>query len=239
MLGDMDNFGYGGNDTPPCAYFDLSEPVDDLGIFDREFSNSGDHVVSWTHDFSSDAGCVGFDAAVVTIEIREFFSQSTQSTISFDGVTVPFAEQPFALCDSAIIRTFTFTGSDADFADDGIITIVFMENNDDICFDWARVTVQSYCDADGDGVYDEDDNCLTSSPETTVKLAGCDSGVPNLQISNGCNMVDLILECAENAVNQGAFMRCVSDYTNTWRQQGLITVQQRKAIKDCAADYPL
>ncbi|SFS79499.1 thrombospondin type 3 repeat-containing protein [Lutibacter maritimus] len=163
LAGDEDNFGYGGSNNPPCAYFNLSDPILDLGIFDREMTDSSDHTESWTHNFTSSIS-EGFTADEVTIEIRETFSDNNASVITIDGNDYNFTINGASGCD-VILQTFTFTGEAASFANDGIINITFNENGDDIALDYCKVTIRSNPDADNDGVSDEYDNCPFTANE--------------------------------------------------------------------------
>lgn len=162
LAGDMDNFGYGGTATPPCEFFDFSDPVADLGIFDRELSG-GDNTESWTHDFTGDPNYgPGFIATKVTLEVRERYTDFILSTITIDGTTYTFVVNGFSACNDPIIQTFVFTDAAAAFANDGIVNITFNENGDDVALDWAKLTVEyagGCTDSDGDGICDEEDNC--------------------------------------------------------------------------------
>jgi hypothetical protein len=143
LVGDMDNFGYGGGANPPCVFYDLSDPVTDLGIFDRELT-SGDAVDSWTHDFRGDPNFgAGFNATSVLIELPEKFSDFTASTLDIDGTTVFATPNGFSRCGPFILQTFLFTGAAAAFANDGVINITFRENGDDIVFDYSKITIMA------------------------------------------------------------------------------------------------
>ena len=75
---------------------------------------------------------------------------------------------------------------------------------------------------------------------TYIIIDGCDSGVEDYEFEDGSTMMDLILECAENAGNHGEFVSCVAHLTNTWKKAGLITGAQKDTIMNCAggADLP-
>ena len=90
-------------------------------------------------------------------------------------------------------------------------------------------------DADGDGICGDADACPGSDISDTVVIDGCDSGVANLLFDDGCTMADLIAECAANASNHGGFVSCVAQLTNGWKQEGLISGQEKGAIQSCAA----
>jgi hypothetical protein len=89
--------------------------------------------------------------------------------------------------------------------------------------------------SDGDGVPDGRDFCLGSDPSANVVIDGCNSGVANSQISNGCKISDLIQECADGASNHGRFVSCVSLLTNSLKRNGTITNAQKGAIQSCAS----
>jgi PKD repeat protein len=91
------------------------------------------------------------------------------------------------------------------------------------------------CDADGDGIPDDVDNCPESNLEQAIIIVGCDSGVENLLFEDGCTMSDLIVECADGAKNHGKFVSCVSHLTNDWKKQKLISGKEKGAIQSCAA----
>jgi hypothetical protein len=94
-------------------------------------------------------------------------------------------------------------------------------------------------DADGDGVPDDEDACVNSDMNPTVVIDGCDSGVPNHLLENGCTISDLIAECAANAASHGEFVSCVADLTNDLRAAGFITGNEKGQIQQCAAQADL
>jgi hypothetical protein len=91
-----------------------------------------------------------------------------------------------------------------------------------------------YPDADLDMVPDGQDSCLPSDLAATVIIGGCNSGVANPLFSNGCTISDNIAQCAVGAGNHGAFVSCVTHYTNTLKKNGTITGAQKDAIQGCA-----
>lgn len=149
LVGDHDHFGYGTGNFIPCSFYDLSDPVIDLGIFDRELT-SGDEVEAWTHDFSTTVG-TGFTATGVTVRIAEYFTDFSGSTITIDGTELDFAVNGFSKCNAPIVQTFSFSGTAAAFANDGIIEMTFRENGDDVALDYSHVEVHGTL-ADGSEV---------------------------------------------------------------------------------------
>jgi len=89
-------------------------------------------------------------------------------------------------------------------------------------------------DADGDGVPDEEDDCLNSDLGPNIVIDGCDTGAENELLEDGCTMADLIVQCADGVADHGAFVRCVAHLTNLWKCQGLMNGQQKGAIMSCA-----
>ncbi|MGH2829376.1 MAG: hypothetical protein ACRDJM_02720 [Actinomycetota bacterium] len=124
--------------TVPCVFYNLSEPVDDLGIFDRELP-SGDEVDNWTHTFTPPAGTL----QSVVIDIPEIFSDNLRSRITIDGVSYVFVVNGASLCGPPIHQTFTFIGAAAAFAADGVVNMTFTENVDDIALDYSLMTITS------------------------------------------------------------------------------------------------
>lgn len=94
-------------------------------------------------------------------------------------------------------------------------------------------------DSDGDGVPDEEDDCPDSDLGPSIVIDECDTEVENEMLDDGCTMADLIMQCADGAVNHGAFVRCVSHLANLWKCQGLINGQQKGAIMSCAGQANL
>jgi hypothetical protein len=94
-------------------------------------------------------------------------------------------------------------------------------------------------DSDGDGVPDNQDSYPNSNMSAKVNIDGCNSNVANSSLGGGATMMDKILECAANAANHGQFVSCVNGLTNTWKQAGLITNQQKNAISNCASQSSL
>jgi hypothetical protein len=92
-----------------------------------------------------------------------------------------------------------------------------------------------FCDADGDGVRDDQDACLNSDASATVAIDGCDSGVSNTLSPSGCTISDLVTECSEDVRNHGEFVSCIAHLTNDLRNAGIITGRQKGAIQRCAA----
>lgn len=90
-------------------------------------------------------------------------------------------------------------------------------------------------DTDGDGYPDDEDSCPESNLSATVVISGCDSGVRNLLLEDGCTISDLIAVCAANASNHGQFVSCVAHLTNDLKKDGLISGKEKAAIQRCAA----
>jgi hypothetical protein len=90
-------------------------------------------------------------------------------------------------------------------------------------------------DADNDGIPDTEDVCPTSDLSPEILIDGCETGVDNHLLSDGCTISDRIAECAAGAKNHGKFVSCVARPTNALKKAGIITGQQKGAIQGCAA----
>ena len=115
----------------------------------------------------------------------------------------------------------TFTADDPDLNDTAVAGLVS--------------SAAVFCDADGDGVRDDQDACPNSNTSTAVVIDGCDSGVSNILSPSGCSISDLVTKCAEGVRNHGGFVSCVAHLTNDLRNAGIITGAQKGAIQRCAA----
>ncbi len=93
------------------------------------------------------------------------------------------------------------------------------------------------CDADddNDGVLDGDDAYPHGSLDSAVVIDGCDAGVANHVFADGSSFNDLIGACAAGAANHGAFVSCVTQLANGWKNAGLITGAEKGRITRCAA----
>ena len=91
-------------------------------------------------------------------------------------------------------------------------------------------------DEDGDGVPDEEDSCDGSDSSPTVVINGCDTGVANVAVEDGCTLSDLINdECLEGAAQPGKLASCVAHLASELKKDGVITGAQQGALQSCAA----
>ena len=91
-------------------------------------------------------------------------------------------------------------------------------------------------DADGDGVIDDCDACPDTHVGDPIVIDGCDTGVADLMpADDGCSMAQRIGQCGQEADNHGAFVSCVAHLSNGWKQDGLISGQDKGHIQCCAA----
>ena len=70
----------------------------------------------------------------------------------------------------------------------------------------------------------------------TVVIDGCDSEVPNILLSSGSTISELVAACAEGANNHGKFVICVDVLIKDLKKDGDITGHEKDAIHKCAAD---
>jgi hypothetical protein len=87
--------------------------------------------------------------------------------------------------------------------------------------------------SDADGVPDGADSCLGSNIAPTVVIDNCDSLSPNVVLSDGCSLSDLIETCTDDA-HPRVFERCVGRIVRDAEGGGAITAAERRAIQRCA-----
>lgn len=95
-------------------------------------------------------------------------------------------------------------------------------------------------DSDGDGIPDDEDDCVDSDTSETVLIDGCDSGVANFIDGDGCSISDLIAEIVAGSLNHGIFTSEVSHLLNELKAAGIISGSDKGVIQSCAggADIP-
>jgi hypothetical protein len=98
-----------------------------------------------------------------------------------------------------------------------------------------NVKITSTLETDGDGIPDDKDACSFSDLNETVVIDGCDSGVENVLLEDGCTISDLILECADDADNHGEFVSAVFHSTKYLKKNGIISGNEKGKIQKCAA----
>ena len=90
-------------------------------------------------------------------------------------------------------------------------------------------------DDDNDGVLDTADACQLSTPTPpTVVIDGCDSGVADFLMPNGCSITDSITAIAGQSYTHGGFVSGVSKLTNGIKHNG-IKGSDKGRIQSCAA----
>ncbi len=97
--------------------------------------------------------------------------------------------------------------------------------------------VPDECESDGDhdGSPGDCDQCPDSDTSETVVVNSCDSGVANVFLEDGCNMMDKLSECSDKAGRHGNFVSCITKLTKRWRKHGLLTEKEAARIVRCAA----
>ena len=96
------------------------------------------------------------------------------------------------------------------------------------------LTSDAPTDGDGDGVPDDIDACPNSDLSPNVVIDGCDSGVTNHLLIDGCTISDLIDQCAQDAAHHGGFVSCVANLTNELIESGIIHGSEKGRIQSCA-----
>jgi hypothetical protein len=89
-------------------------------------------------------------------------------------------------------------------------------------------------DADLDGAADSTDCEAHSDFSSTVAIAGCDSGVQNTFFLNGCTISDYISHLSASSKDHARFVVSVTRFLNELIEAGIITADQKGAIKSCA-----
>ena len=87
-------------------------------------------------------------------------------------------------------------------------------------------------DSDGDGVLDDQDACPNSAPSPTVVINGCDSGVENKLLDDGCTIADLV----QGALATGDDDDDLEDLLEDLEDQDILTEDEAEAIEDCEED---
>jgi len=103
----------------------------------------------------------------------------------------------------------------------------------------APLTSDAPADGDGDGVPDDIDACPSSDLSPNVVIDGCDSGVTNHLLIDGCTISDLVDQCAQNAAHHGEFVSCVANLTNELIASGIIRRSEKGQIQSCAGQANL
>ena len=89
-------------------------------------------------------------------------------------------------------------------------------------------------DRDNDGILDNEDICPDSDLTPTVVINDCDSGVENQLLKDGCTISDLVKECEANTSDAREFEGCITQLTETLKNEEIITSQQVGEIQQCS-----
>ncbi len=89
-------------------------------------------------------------------------------------------------------------------------------------------------DVDGDGVPNADDECEYSDLSSVVVVEGCNTGVANVAVKNGCTIADHAMACEETGGANHQKAGCMTSLTNYLGAQRLITGEGKKAMRSCA-----
>ena len=68
-----------------------------------------------------------------------------------------------------------------------------------------------------------------------VMVLDCDTDIVEWPFEDGSTITDIVEECAVDAENHGAFVKCVANLTNNLKKEGIITGEEKGAIVSCAA----
>lgn len=85
-------------------------------------------------------------------------------------------------------------------------------------------------DSDGDGISDAVDAVPNSDTSPTLVIAGIDTGVANVVLSDGSTLADMIAAADEAAETRGQFLHSVLNLARQWVVDGSISKWDRWAI---------
>lgn len=75
---------------------------------------------------------------------------------------------------------------------------------------------------------------------STIDVAGCDTGIEDRILADGSTLSSLISalidECAEEAKNHGAFVKCVAHGLNDLKKADIISGEEKGILQSCAAE---
>jgi len=94
---------------------------------------------------------------------------------------------------------------------------------------------ESQGDGDADGVPDFCDVCPDSQLSDTLVLHGCDTGIVEIVLEDGCTMTESLGACDADLRNQGNSVQCVTNVAGAWKRDRIITGREYGRIVSCAA----
>lgn len=89
-------------------------------------------------------------------------------------------------------------------------------------------------DSDGDGVPDESDACVDSDLSPTVVIGGCDSGVENVLLAEGCTIADSHREIIERSRSRRQYVIASIRFVNSLRRARIVSRREAVALIRCA-----
>lgn len=111
---------------------------------------------------------------------------------------------------------------------------LFTNAIDNITFTINSISV---VDTDGDGIPDDDDDCINSILTPTVIIGGVDTGIPNLLLATGCTLADHIAECESTSATLADFLACVTSLANSWATDTIISTSEAALIISTTSNY--
>ena len=222
------------NGHHPSYIFSFPEAVTYVKVNSGDFGSEED-IISITAFSEENAGGTILDSETKILAATE--EMCLELSVEAPGIRSVEIKSTGGGLNSIYVDNLVFC-RDADADGDGILdaedNCPLVSNPDQENYDGD--TEGDVCDADddNDGVLDAEDTHPMSSQEPTVVINGCDSNVPNVQVSAGSNMADLIADCEASAKNHGAFVKCLNQLTNHWKKAGIISGKQKGVITSCA-----
>ena len=207
----------------------INQPIDGVNWHDYQFQLDPGGIEWWVDGVSIGSATADMLIQHVTdIDRRiNMFITSASANVELDYLTVTQVPEPDSDGDGIPDRSDNCPAianpDQADADEDGA---------GDAC---DSCPLDPLDDADGDGVCGDQDTCANSDLTATIVIDGCDTGVTNALLPDGCTMADKIAELASSARNHGEFVSGVAHLTNGWNEEGLITGQEKGRIQKCAA----
>ena len=199
-------------------------------IMDPHFVADFSAPVSSVSFDTGDTGAPFLDLDILTVEA--FSEPGAQGTKLKTETSICCSEFGFSTGTITIsapgIKSISFIGGSA-FQPNS----VFYDN-------FALVLENQVEDVDGDNIPDDQDPCKASDLSEKVVIDGCDSGIDNVWWYNtGCTTSDYVTACAANAKNHGHFVKCVSQFTQSFTDHSFLSSKDKGAIQSCAAQASL